>query len=69
MAAPGAAAARRFARGDERRPPDTPRRTARAVPFGGRSNDYRHLLVPLSRKPQALRQVAKELVAQFGERT
>lgn len=36
-------------------------------PFGGRSIDYRHLLVPLSRKPQALRQVAHELVAQFGE--
>ncbi len=38
----------------------------RRVPFGGRSVDYRHLLVPLSRKPQALRQVAGELVAQFG---
>jgi transposase len=38
----------------------------RRVPFGGRSIDYRHLLVPLSRKPQALRQVARELVAQFG---
>jgi hypothetical protein len=37
------------------------------VPFGGRSIDYRHLLVPLSRKPQALRQVARELVAQFGD--
>jgi hypothetical protein len=37
------------------------------VPFGGRSVDYRHLLLPLSRKPQALRQVANELVAQFGE--
>ena len=36
------------------------------VPFGGRSIDYRHLLVPLSRKPQALRQVAHELVAPFG---
>lgn len=36
------------------------------VPFGGRSVDYRHILVPLSRKPQALRQVAAELVAQFG---
>jgi transposase len=37
------------------------------VPFGGRSVDYRHILVPLSRKPQALRQVARELVAQFGD--
>ena len=36
------------------------------VRFGGRSIDYRHLLLPLSRKPQALRQVAHELVAQFG---
>jgi hypothetical protein len=36
------------------------------VPFGGRSVDYRHLLLPLSRKPQALRQVVHELVAQFG---
>jgi transposase len=37
------------------------------APFGGRRVDYRHLLVPLSRKPQALRQVARELVAQFGD--
>ena len=37
------------------------------VAFGGRSIDYRHLLLPLSRKPQALRQVASELVAQFGD--
>lgn len=36
------------------------------VPFGGRSVDYRHLFLPLSRKPQALRQVANEMVAQFG---
>jgi transposase len=35
-------------------------------PFGGRSTDYRHLLTPLAHKPQALRQVARELVAQFG---
>jgi hypothetical protein len=34
--------------------------------FGGRSIDYRHMLAPLSHKPQALRQVARELVAQFG---
>ena len=37
------------------------------APFGGRCVDYRHLLVPLSQKPQALRQVAAELVAQFGD--
>ncbi|HSY24595.1 MAG TPA: IS21 family transposase [Polyangiaceae bacterium] len=37
------------------------------VAFGGRRIDYRHLLAPLSIKPQALRQVAAELVAQFGE--
>ena len=37
------------------------------VRFGGRSIDYQHLLLPLSRKPQALRQVAAELVAQFGD--
>lgn len=37
------------------------------VAFGGRRIDYRHLLVPLSTKPQALRQVAGELVTQFGE--
>lgn len=49
-----------FARGDER--VEHPRQ-----PFGGRSVDYRHLLGPLSMKPQALRQVAHELVAQFGE--
>ncbi len=36
-------------------------------PFGGRSVDYRHLLAPLARKPQAARQVARELVAQFGD--
>lgn len=36
------------------------------VSFGGRQVDYRHLLIPLSRKPQALRQVSIELVAQFG---
>jgi hypothetical protein len=39
----------------------------RRVAFGGRSIDYRHLLLPLSRKPQALRQVATELVVQFGD--
>jgi transposase len=49
-----------FARGDEVV-------CHRRVPFGGRNVDYRHILLPLSRKPQALRQIATELVAQFGE--
>jgi transposase len=35
-------------------------------PAGGRSVDYRHLLAPLAQKPQALRQVVRELAAQFG---
>jgi transposase len=49
-----------FARGDET--VVHPR-----LPFGGRSIDYTHLLLPLSMKPQALRQVASEFVAQFGD--
>ena len=36
-------------------------------PFGGRRVDYRHYLGELARKPQALRQVAPELVAALGE--
>ena len=36
-------------------------------PLGGRRVDYRHLLLPLSTKPQALRQVVRERIAQFGE--
>jgi transposase len=36
-------------------------------PFGGRSVDYRHYLRELSHKPQALRQVADELVAALDE--
>jgi len=36
-------------------------------PFGGRSVDYRHYLRELARKPQALRQVADELVAALDE--
>lgn len=36
-------------------------------PSGGRSIDYRHYLPELARKPQALRQVAGELVVQLGE--
>lgn len=35
--------------------------------FGQRSIDYRHYLPDLARKPQALRQVAPELVAAMGE--
>lgn len=36
-------------------------------PFGGRSVDYRHYLRELAHKPQALRQVADELVAALGD--
>jgi transposase len=36
-------------------------------PFGGRSVDYRHYLRELARKPQALRQVADELIAALDE--
>jgi hypothetical protein len=36
-------------------------------PFGGRSVDYRHYLRELAHKPQALRQVADELIASLGE--
>ena len=36
-------------------------------PFGGRRVDYRHYLAELARKPQAVRQVAPELVAALGE--
>lgn len=35
--------------------------------FGGRSVDYRHYLPELARKPQAVRQVAAELVRDLGE--
>jgi transposase len=35
--------------------------------FGGRSVDYRHYLRELARKPQALRQVADELIAALDE--
>jgi transposase len=35
--------------------------------FGGRSIRYRHYLPELARKPQAVRQVAPELVAELGE--
>ena len=36
-------------------------------PFGGRSVDYRHYIRELARKPQALRQVADELIDALGE--
>jgi len=36
-------------------------------PFGGRSVDYRHYLRELAHKPQALRQVADELISALGE--
>src|SRR2546422_7238144 len=35
-------------------------------PFGGRSVDYRHYLPELAKKPQAVRQVADELVRDLG---
>ena len=35
--------------------------------FGGRAVDYRHYLRELAHKPQALRQVADELIAALGE--
>lgn len=36
-------------------------------PFGGRAVDYRHYLRELAHKPQAIRQVADELIAALGE--
>jgi transposase len=36
-------------------------------PFGGKSVDYRHYLPELARKPQAVRQVAEDLVRDLGE--
>jgi transposase len=36
-------------------------------PFGGRSIRYRHYLPELARKPQAVRQVAPELIGELGE--
>ncbi len=46
-------------RGDEHRHPLQPK--------GGRSIRYRHYLPELARKPQAVRQVAPELLAELGE--
>jgi transposase len=40
--------------------------TVERVVSGGRNVDYRHYLPELSRKPQALRQVAPQLVRQLG---
>jgi transposase len=39
----------------------------RRAQFGGRSIDYRHYVPELARKPQAVRQVADELVRDLGE--
>ncbi len=39
----------------------------RRQPTGGKSVRYRHYLPELARKPQAVRQVAPELVAELGE--
>jgi hypothetical protein len=50
--------------------PEIDGRTTRVVHprqrFGGRSIDYRHYVPELARKPQALRQVADELVRDLG---
>lgn len=47
--------------------PDSVPVTHPRQPFGGRAVDYRHYLRELAHKPQALRQVADELVAALGE--
>jgi transposase len=47
--------------------PDKRRVVHRRQRFGGRSVDYRHYLPELARKPQAVRQVATELVRDLGE--
>jgi transposase len=47
--------------------PDRSRVTHARQPFGGRAVDYRHYLGELARKPQAVRQVAHELIAQLGD--
>lgn len=46
--------------------PDGQRVKHPRMPFGRRSVDYRHYLPELARKPQALRQVATELVQVLG---
>ena len=45
----------------------TERVSHRRQRFGGRRVSYRHYLGELSRKPQAVRQVAPELLAELGE--
>jgi transposase len=47
--------------------PDRERVVHVRQPFGGRSVDYRHYIHELARKPQALRQVADELIAALGD--
>ena len=47
--------------------PDTARVIHPRVGFGGKSVDYRHYLPELARKPQALRQVAHELLPKLRE--
>jgi hypothetical protein len=47
--------------------PDGARVVHPRQPFGGRSVDYRHYIPELARKPQALRQVADELIPALGE--
>lgn len=47
--------------------PDGTRVVHPRQPFGGRAVDYRHYVHELARKPQALRQVADELVPALGE--
>lgn len=41
--------------------------THRLIPKGGKAIDYRDYIPELARKPQAVRQVAPELLAQLGE--
>ena len=47
--------------------PDAVRVVHLRVGFGGKSVDYRHYLPELARKPQAIRQVAHELLPRLGE--
>ncbi len=53
---------RRRRRGRDRRPRRSRRRVHPRQPFGGRSVDYRHYLPELAKKPQAVQQVADELI-------
>lgn len=47
--------------------PDKQRVVHARQSFGGRSVDYRHYVHELARKPQALRQVAEELIDALGD--